>query len=94
MPDVNMASHEWRTEECEQFVRLFFNHPCLYNTTSKDYKDKNKGVFRLDATASIRQCYTRRAGFGTHSLPGIALSDASKLASTYFSLFYRSVHVL
>ena len=28
------------------------------------------------------------------SLPKIALSDASKLASTYFSLFYRSVHVL
>ena len=28
------------------------------------------------------------------SLPEIALSDASKLASTYFSLFYRSVHVL
>ena len=51
MPDVNMASHEWRTEECEQFVILFCNHPCLYNTTSKDYKDKNKGVFKLDATA-------------------------------------------
>ena len=28
------------------------------------------------------------------SLPEIALSDASKLASTYFSLFHRSVHVL
>ena len=28
------------------------------------------------------------------SLPEIALSGASKLASTYFSLFYRSVHVL
>ena len=28
------------------------------------------------------------------SLPEIALSDASKLASTYVSLFYRSVHVL
>ena len=27
------------------------------------------------------------------SLHEIALSDASKLASTYFSLFYRSVHV-
>ena len=51
MPDVNMASHEWRTEECEQFVRLYWNHPCLYNTCTmgKDYKDKNKGVFRLDA---------------------------------------------
>ena len=21
-----MASHEWRTEECEQFVRLYWNH--------------------------------------------------------------------
>ena len=28
------------------------------------------------------------------SLSEIALSDASKLASTYFPLFYRSVHVL
>ena len=28
------------------------------------------------------------------SLSEIALSDASKLVSTYFSLFYRSVHVL
>ena len=28
------------------------------------------------------------------SLPEIALSDASKLALTYFSLFTRSVHVL
>ena len=28
------------------------------------------------------------------SLPEIALSSASKLASTYFILFYRSVHVL
>ena len=28
------------------------------------------------------------------TLSKIALSDASKLASTYFSLFYRSVHVL
>ena len=28
------------------------------------------------------------------SLREIALSDASKLASTYFSLFHRSVHVL
>ena len=28
------------------------------------------------------------------SLPEIALSGASKLASTYFTLFYRSVHVL
>ena len=28
------------------------------------------------------------------SLPEITLSDASKLASTYFSLFYISVHVL
>ena len=28
------------------------------------------------------------------SLPEIALSGASKLASTYFILFYRSVHVL
>ena len=28
------------------------------------------------------------------SLPEIALSDASKLASTYFSLFYMSVHEL
>ena len=27
-------------------------------------------------------------------LPEIALPDVSKLASTYFSLFYRSVHVL
>ena len=27
-------------------------------------------------------------------LPEIALSGASKLASTYFTLFYRSVHVL
>ena len=26
--------------------------------------------------------------------PEIALSGASKLASTYFTLFYRSVHVL
>ena len=34
MPDVNMASHEWRTEECE-------NHPCHYNATSKDYKNKS-----------------------------------------------------
>ena len=32
--------------------------------------------------------------FDEGSLPEIALSDASKLASTYFSLFYRSVHVL
>ena len=28
------------------------------------------------------------------SLTEIALSGASKLASTYFTLFYRSVHVL
>ena len=28
------------------------------------------------------------------SLSEIALSDSSKLASTYFSLFHRSVHVL
>ena len=28
------------------------------------------------------------------SLSEIALSGASKLASTYFTLFYRSVHVL
>ena len=28
------------------------------------------------------------------SYPEIALSGASKLASTYFTLFYRSVHVL
>ena len=28
------------------------------------------------------------------SLPEIALSGASKLASTYSSIFYRSVHVL
>ena len=28
------------------------------------------------------------------SLSEIALSDASKIASTYFSLFYRNVHVL
>ena len=53
MPDVNMASHAWRTEECEQFVRLYWNHPCLNNTTSKDYKDKNKGLIRLDATAQF-----------------------------------------
>ena len=31
---------------------------------------------------------------GILSLPEIAILDASKLASTYFSLFYRSVHVL
>ena len=30
----------------------------------------------------------------TYSLPEIALSGASKLASTCFTLFYRSVHVL
>ena len=28
------------------------------------------------------------------SLPAIMLSGASKLVSTYFSLFYRSAHVL
>ena len=28
------------------------------------------------------------------SLSEITLSDASKLASTYFTLFYKSVHVL
>ena len=53
MPDVNMASHEWRTEEYEQFVRLYCNHRCLYNTTRKDYKDINKGVFRLDAMRQL-----------------------------------------
>ena len=26
MSDVNMASHELRTAECEQFVRLYWNH--------------------------------------------------------------------
>ena len=31
---------------------------------------------------------------GEGSLPEIALSGASKLASTYFSLFNRSIHVL
>ena len=66
MPDVNMASHEWRTEECEQFVRLYWNHRCLYNTTSKDYKDKNKGVFRLDATVSTCRRKTRRADYRPH----------------------------
>ena len=50
---VDMASHEWRTEECEQFVRLYWNHPCLYNTMSKDYIDKIKGLLRLDATAQF-----------------------------------------
>ena len=64
MPDVNMASHEWRTEEWEQFVRLNWSHHCLYNTASKDYKDKNKGVFRLDTTVSIWRRKTQRAGFG------------------------------
>ena len=45
MSHVNVAAHEWRTEECEQLVRLFENHHCLYNTTSKYYKDKNKMAF-------------------------------------------------
>ena len=63
MPDVNMASHEFRTEECEQFVRLYDNHRCLYNTTSKD---KNKGVYSLDATASICRRKTRRADYRAH----------------------------
>ena len=49
MPDANVASHEWRTEEYEQCLRLYWNLYNLYNTTIKDYKDKNKGVFRLDA---------------------------------------------
>ena len=66
MPDVNMASHEWRTEECKQYVGLYENHPCLYNKTSKDYKDRNKGLFRLDASASFCRRNARRAGFGTH----------------------------
>ena len=39
---VNMAAHERRTEECEQLGRLYENHPCLYNTTNKNYKDKDK----------------------------------------------------
>ena len=42
MPHVNMAAHEWRTEECDHLWRLHENHPCLYKTTNKDYKDKNK----------------------------------------------------
>ena len=41
MPHVCMAAREWRTEECEQLVRLYENLSCLYNITSKDYKDKN-----------------------------------------------------
>ena len=42
-----VAAHEWRTEECVELVRLNENRPCLYNTTIKDYKDKNnrKGAF-------------------------------------------------
>ena len=42
MPHVNMAAHEWRTGEFELLVRLYENHPCLYDTTNKDYKNKNK----------------------------------------------------
>ena len=40
MPHVNMTAHKWRTEECEQLVRLYENQH--YNTTSTDYKDKKK----------------------------------------------------
>ena len=36
----------------------------------------------------------RAPHFDEDSFPEIALSGASKLASAYFTLFYRSVHVL
>ena len=65
MPDVNMASHKWRTEEYEQFVRLYWNHPCILNTTGKCYKEKNKGVFRLDARRQF-DGVIHDAGFGIH----------------------------
>ena len=42
MPHVIMAVHVWRNEKYDQLVRLYENHPCLYNTTSKDHMDKNK----------------------------------------------------
>ena len=38
----HMAAHEWKTEECGELVRLNENRPCLYNTTSRNYKDKIK----------------------------------------------------
>ena len=30
------------TEECEQLLTLSENRPCLYDTKSKYYKDKNE----------------------------------------------------
>ena len=49
-----------------------------------------QGVERIYKTHKIFQGHIYDEG----SLPEIALSCASKLASTYFTLFYRSVHVL
>ena len=47
MPHVSMAARGWIIGECEQLVRLYENHPRLYNTTNEDYKDKNKRIWAI-----------------------------------------------
>ena len=78
----------------------FFFLPGMVETVVKmmRLKDKLDEIIQANITGQLWSMSAKELWLASisdeDSLSEIALSGASKLASTYFTLFYRSVHVL
>lgn len=44
---------KWTDEVTEKFINELERHPCLYNTTIKEYHDRNKRKQSYDALSEV-----------------------------------------
>ena len=51
--EAHAEGEKWTDEQTQVFITEFEKHPCLYNTTMKNYHDRNERKKSLEAISQV-----------------------------------------